>query len=695
MFRKNTHTYTQRRNDAALSAVVHPGALFCIELSYPSQGLNCGFVLPCIRTEAASAAALQSFTGSGAWPCRRARRQRWLARGAAYRMLCPCHTAARHTTAAAGGSHLRRPPCRGRRNHPPLAALPAFFDTSSLPLSLLDGAPSHALPSLCCAAVAAAWAATRLSHGRLHAVAPPPPARATQQQAAPSDSGAAAAEPSPVASAFDALATTASLESGGDAAAAAPAGRRGEAPAPRSRGGQAGHAAVSLTGGAAAALGDAWRGFARSLLPPPPSPRLPFAPPFVRALSPPPLSIFSPSPPQLSPPPPPAFALAVRAPPSASQTSPPAELPRLLLQALSPRHRAALLRCCVDALRRCVEEEAGAEAQTAAASSTDASEPSTVVVAAAAFDAPNLAARVTSNAARRAGLAWMGPLQRDVNTAAGATSTDISALGGSPEFDAERVVDANDVRALEASLADAAEDALAPDRLGGRGGLYTSLVRSLCASPVPSHPTPVPPFGVPQSVPLSRAAAALSSAVLQDLVVTVAEAVAAVYVARARGEAPGFENTPASSSASSAASAAATASLLPQPPPPRAALLPPLRRTRSLERFRNEVSLRRWAEARFLSIRSAAQDEQLLLGFGPAGALTTKTVPCDRRAELDGLTGWRAAVARALEAADVAGPLLKRAAAALGDALAFLLVRLIGRGLGLVARGVRSALSGT
>ena len=46
-----------------------------------------------------------------------------------------------------------------------------------------------------------------------------------------------------------------------------------------------------------------------------------------------------------------------------------------------------------------------------------------------------------------------------------------------------------------------------------------------------------------------------------------------------------------------------------------------------------------------------------------------------------------------LEAVDIVGPLLQRAGRRLGDALSFLLVRLIGRSLGLIARGVRQSVS--
>ena len=61
--------------------------------------------------------------------------------------------------------------------------------------------------------------------------------------------------------------------------------------------------------------------------------------------------------------------------------------------------------------------------------------------------------------------------------------------------------------------------------------------------------------------------------------------------------------------------------------------------------------------------------------------------------DVAGLRGVRYAVGLALEALDFAAPLLQRALAKLGDALAWLLVRLIGRSLGLVYRGVRESLA--
>ena len=61
--------------------------------------------------------------------------------------------------------------------------------------------------------------------------------------------------------------------------------------------------------------------------------------------------------------------------------------------------------------------------------------------------------------------------------------------------------------------------------------------------------------------------------------------------------------------------------------------------------------------------------------------------------ELAALRGWRYAASLALEALDVAGPLLARLLARASAAASWLLVRLIGRSLGLVYRGVRQSLT--
>lgn len=68
------------------------------------------------------------------------------------------------------------------------------------------------------------------------------------------------------------------------------------------------------------------------------------------------------------------------------------------------------------------------------------------------------------------------------------------------------------------------------------------------------------------------------------------------------------------------------------------------------------------------------------------------SVHADVMQEVEQLKGLRYAHSLALEAMDVAAPLLQRLLARLGDAVSWLLVRLIGRSLGLIYRGVRESL---
>lgn len=58
------------------------------------------------------------------------------------------------------------------------------------------------------------------------------------------------------------------------------------------------------------------------------------------------------------------------------------------------------------------------------------------------------------------------------------------------------------------------------------------------------------------------------------------------------------------------------------------------------------------------------------------------------------LKGWRAAVSLLLEALDFLAPILQGFSQRAGRAIAWLLVALIGRSLGLIFRGVRQSLTG-
>lgn len=60
--------------------------------------------------------------------------------------------------------------------------------------------------------------------------------------------------------------------------------------------------------------------------------------------------------------------------------------------------------------------------------------------------------------------------------------------------------------------------------------------------------------------------------------------------------------------------------------------------------------------------------------------------------ELEALTGWRYTVGFMLEAADMVLPIFRSCMARVSAAISWLLVKLIGRALGLVYRGVKQSL---
>ena len=61
--------------------------------------------------------------------------------------------------------------------------------------------------------------------------------------------------------------------------------------------------------------------------------------------------------------------------------------------------------------------------------------------------------------------------------------------------------------------------------------------------------------------------------------------------------------------------------------------------------------------------------------------------------ELEAMTGWKYAVSFLLEAADVVLPIFRSCMARVSAAISWLLVKLIGRALGLIYRGVKQSLA--
>ena len=86
---------------------------------------------------------------------------------------------------------------------------------------------------------------------------------------------------------------------------------------------------------------------------------------------------------------------------------------------------------------------------------------------------------------------------------------------------------------------------------------------------------------------------------------------------------------------------------------------------------------------------------------GSAGAIDSaravlrkRTVSRPRREELEALKGGRYVVSLGLEASDIAYPILRALISRAAALASFVLVSLIGQGIGLVARGIKLAITG-
>ena len=109
--------------------------------------------------------------------------------------------------------------------------------------------------------------------------------------------------------------------------------------------------------------------------------------------------------------------------------------------------------------------------------------------------------------------------------------------------------------------------------------------------------------------------------------------------------------------------------------------------SREIERFRNDLSWRyRWD--RLMNEPKAIFESRYdLYVFGPRGIDIT-AIYAPRRAELDRLKGIPLAVTFALETRDAISPRLRRAIALVGSSVVYVLTEVLGRGIGLVGRGI-------
>jgi hypothetical protein len=83
-----------------------------------------------------------------------------------------------------------------------------------------------------------------------------------------------------------------------------------------------------------------------------------------------------------------------------------------------------------------------------------------------------------------------------------------------------------------------------------------------------------------------------------------------------------------------------------------------------------------------------------LMGVANGSELLTRKMYVRRTQELNNLSGWKATLSTCMEVGDVLAPLLTGLADRLSRLISWLLVSLIGRGLGLIYKGIRQSMSG-
>jgi len=109
--------------------------------------------------------------------------------------------------------------------------------------------------------------------------------------------------------------------------------------------------------------------------------------------------------------------------------------------------------------------------------------------------------------------------------------------------------------------------------------------------------------------------------------------------------------------------------------------------TRSLTRFRNELSWQ-FRHNTYLREPKAIFESRYLLFYQTAGVIKQVSIYGARGEELAQLTGFPWFVTLALETRDAIAPRLRNLIAWVGEGVVYLLTQVIGRGLGLIGRGI-------
>ena len=109
--------------------------------------------------------------------------------------------------------------------------------------------------------------------------------------------------------------------------------------------------------------------------------------------------------------------------------------------------------------------------------------------------------------------------------------------------------------------------------------------------------------------------------------------------------------------------------------------------SREIEKFRNNLSWKYRVQRLFKEPTAIFESRYDLLRL-QAGGITQTAIYSPRNQELDTLSGSRLAVTLALEARDAIAPRLQAAIAFVGSGVVYVLTEVVGRGIGLIGRGI-------
>ena len=121
---------------------------------------------------------------------------------------------------------------------------------------------------------------------------------------------------------------------------------------------------------------------------------------------------------------------------------------------------------------------------------------------------------------------------------------------------------------------------------------------------------------------------------------------------------------------------------------------PKHRSDREIARFRNQLSWRYRQEYYFIHPQNIFESRQRLFVIN-SGVIRTTYVYAPRKAELEQLTGIPWLSTMVIEVRDAIAPIIRKAIALLGSGVVFVLTQVVGKGLGLVGKGIIQGIGGT